>query len=317
MTTQPDISQAAPTTEKIADRNIRLYGLQEPKHLHGYQPADWEVVDYQQYHFPESKVFFRGPDYREALKSGKKKVAFIGAAQFFARFCPTPVSEMLAKEAGIAPLNFGYSGASPEFFLAMPQSFFDALNDCDLVILQAMSARASANAYLQAPNPVRPNNIKIKETGEVVFVNNAWKYLLDNVPARKLWQAILQTRSAYVKSMLALREKIKTKTVLFWFSEREMDYNFSSFNSFHDIMGSFPHFVTRSMVETLAPHFDTVLECVSTRGRPHQLVNRFDGSPAILFPEKADPTENYYYPTPEMQRDAADVLLPYLKVALV
>ena len=59
------------------------------------------------------------------------------------------------------------------------------------------------------------------------------------------------------------------------------------------------HLVNRAMVEQIRGHADVYVQCVSSRGSPHPIVDS-NGNPAL----------NRYYPAPEMHEDAARLLLP-------
>lgn len=284
------------------------HGLKLPEHLYGYQQSDWEVVDYRQYRFQKTPAFFRGPSYEKVLASrgNKKIVAFLGAAQFFGRFCDKSVPDLVTSDS-IGALNFGAGGASPHFFLKLGEPFFDVLSRCDLVVLQVLSARAAPNSWLTALNPFRPNMITIRQTNEEMFVNQAWDRLLGTLTAREFGQAVEQTRLNYLRQMSELIQKIPARTAVMWYSDREPRY-MPTYDHVSKAMGLFPQFVHEGMVDELRSKADGFAECVSSAGRPHRLVNRFTGAPAVIYPTRKDPSENYYYPTPGMNNAAANVL---------
>ena len=57
------------------------------------------------------------------------------------------------------------------------------------------------------------------------------------------------------------------------------------------------------MLEQVRPHAAAYVECVTRRGSPQKLYSRFTGEP-VTSPF----AENSYYPSPEMQEDAAQAL---------
>ena len=67
------------------------------------------------------------------------------------------------------------------------------------------------------------------------------------------------------------------------------------------------------MVKLIKLHSDYYVECVSRRGSPQRLVSRFTGQPVVINleddPDRKDFKQvwshNVYYPSPEMQIDAA------------
>jgi hypothetical protein len=69
--------------------------------------------------------------------------------------------------------------------------------------------------------------------------------------------------------------------------------------------------VNLQMVNELRPCCDEYIECTTDRGSPQLLINRFTGGPTkgIVVPNrKLTLRYNSYYPSPEMQIDAADGL---------
>jgi hypothetical protein len=300
-------------TRNVEQSNIERYNLTDVTQLFGYQATDWEIADYRQYRFDNKKICFRGPSYAGLFedKSKSRTAAFLGAAQFLGRFCTQSLPDIIAAETDWKCLNFGFGGASPRLFLSLGESFFDVVNRCDLAVVQILSARAAPNAWLRVKHPHNPNMVSIGDSTEEIFINEAWKRLLDTLTARQFEQAIQQTQLNYCRQMEELLGNIKTRKLLMWYSERGTSYQ-PSFGHWSKVLGGFPQMVQTHMIERLKPHADDYLEVVSTAGRPHMLVSRFDGSPVRMYDNRPEPSENYYYPTPQMHVDASRALKPYL-----
>ncbi len=129
----------------------------------------------------------------------------------------------------------------------------------------------------------------------------------------QLWGRHARTWIASYERLLSL---IQVPTVLVWLSVREPAYT-EKYDSVEGLFGNFPHLVNQTMVETVASHCDAYAACVSIRGRPQRLRNRFTGKPTrVLVPGGGDMTENSYYPTPEMHQDAAALLGPICRELL-
>jgi len=78
--------------------------------------------------------------------------------------------------------------------------------------------------------------------------------------------------------------------------------------------------VNREIVDRLRRHADRYVECISRRGLPQPLFDRF-GNPAsfkLTFPadEQLNRSENRYYPSPEMHEAAAALLAPVCRELL-
>ena len=141
----------------------------------------------------------------------------------------------------------------------------------------------------------------------------AYRELLANESVERVQAVVEETRQNWIGSFANLLEAIEVPTILFWFSERSPDYEESySELRLRPLFGKFPHLVNRAMVEQLRPGSDEYVECISARGLPQRLFNRFTHEPAAI-PNQTDPVGgreryNRYYPSPEMHADAADAL---------
>lgn len=291
--------------------NIERFGLTGAQ-TRSYQPADWEVVDYNMYDFLGSGVFMRGPEIEALSKPGAQaeegSVAVLGAAQIFGRFCERSLTQLVEDATGNRVYNFGYTGASPGFFLQF-EELLEFLSGCRAVILQIMSARSVNNSLFLCSDRF-PNQVTRRSDNERMFVNEAYKWALANVPAQQLDRAVTQSRSGYIALMKQLIETIPSKVHLLWFSDREPFYEMR-FDHFNSVFGKFPQLVNEDVVAALKPHAASYIEVASTRGRPQYLYSRFGaGIPKTvdIFPHHNPPYENYYYPTPEMQEDAAQAI---------
>jgi hypothetical protein len=302
-------SQTADTSHAADTRsNIEKFGLKGPQ-TKSYQPSDWEVVDYKMYDFLGSGVFMRGPEPAALSEPGARaeegSIAVLGAAQIFGRFCERPVTKLVEEMTGERVYNFGYTGASPAFFLQFKE-LLEFLSGCRAVILQFVSARSVNNSLFQCSDRF-PNRVTRRGESEGMFVNDAYKWALANVPAQKLDRAVNESRAGYVELMKQLIDAIPSKVHLLWFSDREPFYEMR-FDHFNSLFGEFPQFVNEDVVSALKPHAAGYIHATTKRGRPQYLYNRFGAGiskTVDVFPRHNPPYENYYYPTPEMHEDAA------------
>ncbi|SMF13336.1 hypothetical protein SAMN02745866_00840 [Alteromonadaceae bacterium Bs31] len=299
-------------------------------HLSGYQARDLEVVDYKMYQLGETGLSFRGPE-APTLEKGQYFTC-IGAAQTFGCFCDSPYPALLSQKLGIPNLNLGYGGAGPEFFLKQKQ-LHTYLNNSRFVILQAMSGRSQSNSMFDCDGL---ELLTRRSDGKKIGANEAYQDLaagsewLKNLPPKTISAAIArrlgaqrfkdvvnETRRNWVDSLVSLCNEIEVPVIFFWFSKRGPDYA-DNFKSVRTIFSEFPQMVNGPMVRQAAATADHYVECVSERGSPQPLFSRHTGEPCTVDTSNDRPdlgkgkpwTHNTYYPSPEMQQDAAEALLP-------
>jgi hypothetical protein len=306
------------------------------EHLSGYQARDHEVVDYQMYELRGTSLQFRGPA-PPSLSSGAYFTC-VGAAQTFGCFCEKPFPHLLADDLGLPALNLGYGGAGPEFFLRH-RSVLDYINQSQFLVLQVMSGRSQSNSAFSSGGL---EYLTRRSDGAKLGANAAYQQLLDGptalrrlrphpltsrcarlVAKPKLRRLISETRRLWIESYLRLLADIKVPTVLFWFSKRHPHYR-ERYRTVHSLFGEFPQLVNADMVGRLAPSFGSYVECVSDRGSPQLLRNRFTGEPTTVDPsmDRQDLatqlpwTHNRYYPSPEMHEDARSALIDTCRALL-
>lgn len=302
-------------------------------HLSGYQARDYEVVDYEMYELPGTGLKFRGPP----LASYEERSYFscIGAAQTMGCFCETPYPKLLEKELGIAALNLGYGGAGPEFFNSQ-QSLVDYINKGKFVVIQAMSGRSQSNSLFDCDGL---ELLTRRKDGKKLGANEAYERMvmgnasLASLPPKRLFRplarilaasrtksVVVETRDRWLKNQRELIDKIKVPIVFLWISKRTPEYS-ESFKTAHGFFNEFPQMINRAMVDEVVRNVDHYAEVVSRRGSPQPLFSRFTGEATTVDPAndrkdlgKGKPwTHNGYYPSPEMQEDAAAKLLPLCK----
>ena len=124
----------------------------------------------------------------------------------------------------------------------------------------------------------------------------------------------METRENWIDSFRSLLAAITRPKILFWFAERGPAYS-ERLDDVHGLFGGFPQLVNRAMMEHIWPLCDQYVECVSSRGMPQALRNRFTGEPALVNfgqgrkgEQPRASSHNSYYPSPQMQLDAARAL---------
>lgn len=271
-----------------------------------YQERDYEIIDYELFLVPPHGGELRGPPPR-TLAPGEYFTC-VGAAQTFGCFCEKPYPTLLADRLGVPVLNFGFAGAGPRFFLKYPH-LIQYINAGRFAVVQIMSGRSEDNSFFDTGG--REYLVR-RSDGKRMGAEPAYRDLLVNESPERVRAVVEETRRNWVKSYLDLLAQIRVPKILFWFSRRSPDYE-ESYEDVLALFGQYPHLVNRSMVEQITPFVDGYVECISDRGLPQPLFSRFTGEP-ISVPHRADlgggrERYNRYYPSPEMQADAAEALV--------
>jgi hypothetical protein len=297
---------------------------QSREHLSGYQARDYEIVDYQMYELPGTGLWFRGPP--PASMEAGSYFACIGAAQTFGCFCSEPYPDLVAKQIGLPALNLGYGGAGPEFFLRQ-ERLLGYINRARFCVLQVMSARSQSNSYYDCGGL---EYVTLRDTGEKLGAAEAFDRLLSGpypmggkigrklsrlVARPRVRALVTEIRRAWTDSLEALIDEIEVPTVMLWMSKRTPLYQESYTNSLR-LHGAFPQLVTPEMLVGAQQKVAAYVESVSARGSPQPLISRFTGQPTTVETANDRPDlagkplkANRYYPSPEMQQDAATALL--------
>ena len=272
-----------------------------------YQDRDYDIIDYELYPLPGTGYRIRGPQ-PETLAPDEYFTS-VGAAQTFGCFCEKPYSALLAERLGLAPLNFGFAGAGPRFFVNAPD-LLNYINDGRFAVVQVMSARSEDNSRFDTGGQ---EYLTKRATGQKIGAEPAYRELLENERVETVAEIVAETRENWVMSYTRLLEAIRVPKVLFWFSVREPEYEESYSGDIYAFFGEFPQLVNGEMVEHIKPLADEYVECVSSRGLPQRLISRFTGKP-VSIRHRSDlgggwQEFNPYYPSPEMQAEAAEALI--------
>lgn len=302
-------------------------------HRPGYARRDHEVIDYRMEELPGTGLHFRGPLPRD-LGPGRF-VACVGAAQTFGCFCEEPYPVLLSARLGLPVLNLGYGGAGPRFF-CRPE-LLAVLGQARAVVIQVMSARSEDNSLFDSGGL---EYLRRRSDGAWLAAAEAWRAVLDgdayipgvrNRPLRWLARRagrlrarglVAETCRNWVASHIALAEALPAPKVLLWFATRSPRQP-RSYRNLATLFGDFPQLVDGRMLDGIRGRHERAVECVTSRGLPQPLVSRFTGLPCRVDPALDRPdlggevwTHNRYYPSPQMHRDAADVIVPVLQELL-
>ncbi|AFY76541.1 hypothetical protein Ple7327_1131 [Pleurocapsa sp. PCC 7327] len=275
-----------------------------------YQDRDWEIIDYQGFYLPNvAEKSFRGPK-PEILEEGQYFVC-LGAAQTFGCFCEKPYPTLLQEKLNIPTLNMGQAGAGPYCFLE-DKSLLEYINKAKFAIIQVMSGRSESNSLFDSGG--REYLTRLSD-GVKIGADLAYKELIEQYDQNYVKKIVSETRANWVNNYQKLLQQIKVPKILFWFSTREPFY-IEKYTNINTLFGRFPQLVNSKMVEQIKKYSDEYVKCITARGMPQLLISRFTGKPTSIDSGREDLRNLYgskhmfnkYYPSPEMQIDAAKAL---------
>ena len=257
-------------------------------------------LDYELYQLPaiDSRTF-RGPP----VNTSAPYLAFIGAAQTFGRFVPTPFPRELGTRLGIPVLNLAVGGAGPRHYLA--QNYLELINGAETVVVQIMSGRSASNSLFD--NSGSGGMIgRVRGEQSAIPAEEFFSRLQKTCSKSRVREIVDETRHDYVLSFVQLLRKIVAPKILFWFSTRTPQYNANYDNPPFGIFGAFPHLVNQDIVQRLRVFADDYVECISTQDLPQTLWRSAEPIDGAVSNQGI--LQNRYYPSPAMHTAAADAL---------
>lgn len=276
---------------------------------HAYQDTDWEVADYQIYCLDpditdrqtQEPLLLRGPK-PENLEPENYFVC-IGAAQTFGRFCERPYPILLKEALGTTALNISRGGAGPSFFSKENKKLLTYCNNAQFVIVQVLSGRSEGNSIFETKGL---GTYTSRSDGSSIGCDQAFKELIANSDRSFVKKIVKETRQNWISNYRDLLESIQVPTILFWFSTRRARYR-ENYSEVYKLFGEYPQLVNADMIRQIRPWSTHYVECTSRRGISHPLVSRFTGQPVQVEDKWGGGVweRNWYYPSPEMHRDAA------------
>jgi LPS sulfotransferase NodH len=274
-----------------------------------YQDRHYWLLDYEAYALEGLPHLLRGPK-PASLNPGGYGVC-IGAAQTYGAFVPSPYPKLLGRALGIDILNLSGGGLGPRYFSESPR-LLSLLADAKFVVVQAMSARMMPTSMF---TPVDEMNLmRMRDgSGENLDAADVWGMALKQRTRDEVRALIDEAHDAWSKAMLTIASACQGPKIILWMSERPMHYEMD-FDDVNKIFGPFPQLVDEKCMHSVSAQFDSVVECISSRGMPQKIVSHFSNETIpVLFggpnvESQYISTINHYYPSPEIHEDAASAL---------
>ncbi len=275
-----------------------------------YQKQDFNIVDYSLYQLEGIKGSLRGP--QPKTLEPKKYFTCLGSAHTFGRFCEYPYPFLLQQLLDLEVLNLGFGSAGPEWLLEQ-DSLIEYINNSQFVVIQIVSARGSSNSLYTN----KRGGLKLvrRSDGKEITTERVYQELLKSGDVELLSRIVAETRQTWIDAYQQLLAKITVPKILFWFSHRQPDY-LESYENLRGIWYSFPQLVNLNMINEIKKSSEEYVKCISIRGIPQPLINRFTGESVTLTnPNETGCKKKYnnYYPSPEMHVDAAHSLVKVCK----
>lgn len=274
-----------------------------------YQKPDQLFINYESYRWGALDQAYRGPQ----PDLTKPYIACLGGGHTFGRYVDRPFPSLLSEALPLPAVNFGTASAGPGFFLRDPQ-VIEAASNARICVIQVMSARSLSNRLFQVKLDV---NARVEAVSKVLenlfphidfetftYAHNMLNQIAEDDPD-KFVAVEAELKTAWVARTRSLLQSIRTKRVLFWFSERRPDEIGGAGDQSSAL--KYPQFVDQEMMDSVAPLADEVVYCHSSAGMPHSLLK--DGETVLQTPFGMPISENCYYPSPEMHEAAAASLV--------
>ncbi|KIN65251.1 hypothetical protein Z945_292 [Sulfitobacter noctilucae] len=223
-------------------------------------------LDYLPCRYGTSKLLFRGP--RRELK--EPYLSFIGTTETYGKFIETPFPALVEKATGLTCANFGQINAGIDAFSSDP-FVMDAASGSDIAVIQVMGAQNMTNRFY-AVHPRRNDRFVTTASllrtiyREVDFsdfhFNKHMLNCLKQTSAERFAAVRQELQDAWSARMRLMLKRITGKSIVLWFADHAPEDE--SDDGAGDL-GRDPLFVTRQMMDEIAPYCTSVVEVVPSK----------------------------------------------------
>ncbi|KIN62282.1 hypothetical protein Z946_1139 [Sulfitobacter noctilucicola] len=222
-------------------------------------------LDYLPCRYGTSKLLFRGP--RRDLT--QPYLAFIGTTETYGKFIETPFPALVENTIGTNCANFGQQNAGIDAFSSDP-FVMEAASAAQITVVQVMGAQNMTNRFY-AVHPRRNDRFVTTSTllrtifREVDFAdfhfNKHMLSCLKKVSPERFAAVQQELQDAWVARMRLMLKRISGKSIVLWLSDHAPE---DEGNVEKDDIGRDPLFVTRDMMDEIAPYTTAVVEVVAS-----------------------------------------------------
>ncbi len=260
------------------------------------------MIDYELWFLQPGMPALRGP---RRYFGESNALVFTGAAQTFGRFVHDPFPAQIGRIIGRPVANLGVSGAGPEFYLQR-QPLLDVISRSDIHIAQLMSGRSVSAGVFECH---RSNNgvLRFLEgpcKDQEMMADRAYLTLRNEYGEQAYRQQVAAVQQRWVELYREMLDGGNATTYLAWVSAGRLGEVGEQIGGSSPV-GTFPHFVTRAMVEEVAQSCAGVIDCTLPDMVPQALYSDTSGEmyeawDREKYPNRPDHLRafNVYYATP-------------------
>lgn len=233
------------------------------------------ALDYLPCRYGNSKLLFRGP--RRDLS--KPYLAFLGGTETYGKFIEDPYPARVEMACGATCVNFGLPNAGIDAFTQDP-FVIGAAARADVTVLQVMGAQNMTNRFYSV-HPRRNDRFvsassllstifREVDFSEFHFTKHMLSRLIEVSPER--FETVrTELEQAWIARMKLVLGQIRGKSILLWFSHHAP---ISGDDAARYDLNRDPLFVTRAMMDEIAPFATSVVEVVAA---PEQIDDAAEG----------------------------------------
>lgn len=225
------------------------------------------ALDYLPCRYGKSKLLFRGP--RRSLK--EPYVAFIGGTETYGKFIENPFASLIEEQSGITSVNFGYPNAGIDVF-SHDKFVTEAAASAKVTVVQVMGAQNMTNRFYSV-HPRRNDRFVAASSllrtiyrdvdfAEFHYNKHMLGRLLD-ISAERFDTVRSELQEAWMARMRLMLGQMKGKTILLWFAQQPPRTDEEVLLA-QDGLGGDPLFITREMMDEIAPHATEVVEVAAS-----------------------------------------------------
>jgi hypothetical protein len=259
-------------------------------------------LDYLPCRYGSSKVLFRGP--RRLLDA--PYIAFFGGTTTYGKYISSPFPDLIEAELGQTCVNLGSLNGGIDLYATDP-FLHQVAKSARVTVIQVTSPRNISNRFYQV-HPRRNDRFveassllraiyREVDFAEFNFTNHMLQRLKLVSPER--FQTVVEElQAAWSARMRLTLSQMPGKTILLWAGKAAPPGEATNIDSD-------PAFVTAGMIDGLRPLVTEVVEVVASQDAISA------GTEGMVFADMDAPAAQAML-GPQMHREIADALLPYL-----
>jgi len=222
-------------------------------------------LDYQPCRYGSSRMPFRGP----ARRIKGDYVTFLGGAETFGRFIPTPYPDLVEKLSGLTAINLGCLSTGIDAYISSP-GLIDICSMAKVTVIQIVGAVNMSNRFYTVDPRHNDHFLRASKRFKEVYPEVDFKEYdltthmlsdLARIGPDRLHLIRQELQGAWVARMRGLLQQIHGKKVLLWMSDHAPYSTSTGGTICRD-----PLFVDRAMLDAARADADALVEIVAEPG---------------------------------------------------